>query len=279
MAKQPLAPPLQQSEPMRAHPLRIGLSARLMHKPPAELGFRNKTLQYLEQSIAHWILAEGALAFMLPTLEDAASVRRAAVSVSDYVRAIDGLILQGGMDVSPNSYGEFPLRPEWGGDRIRDLYELDLIWECIFQGKPVMGICRGCQLLNVAFAGSLYQDIETQVAEAHRHVDVEAYDQHTHALEFAQGSLLERLYPVTDAPRVTSIHHQAINRLGNGLVVEARSAGDGIIEAMRWEGSSFVYGVQWHPEFHAATTSTLLDSTPLLREFLRQARARLQRDK
>ncbi len=280
MAKQPLAPPLQQHQPApgRAQPLRIGLSARLMHKPPAELGFRNKTLQYLEQSIAHWILAEGALAFMLPTLEDASSVRRAAVSVSDYVRAIDGLILQGGMDVSPNSYGEFPLRPEWSGDRVRDLYELDLIWECIFQGKPVLGICRGCQLLNVAFGGSLYQDIETQVDDARRHVDAEAYDQHTHTLAFTRTSLLERLYPLSDAPEVTSIHHQAINRLGNGLVIEAVSSEDQIVEAVRWEGSSFVYGVQWHPEFHHSTTSHLLDSTPLLREFLRQAHTRQQRD-
>lgn len=269
---EPAAPP---AGPTRKEPLRIGLSARLMHQPPAELGFRGKTLQYLEQSIAHWIIAEGALAFMLPTLEGAASVRRAAVHVGDYVRAIDALVLQGGADVSPASYGQEALRPEWQGDRVRDLYELDLIWECIIQGKPVLGICRGCQLLNVAFGGTLWQDINTQVPEARLHVDSTAYDRHTHAIDFARGSLLERLYPFNDArPVVTSIHHQAVRELGSGLEIEAVSAGDGIVEAVRWNGNGYVYGVQWHPEFHAPDSAHLLDSAPLLGEFLRETARR-----
>lgn len=243
-----------------------------MHRPPSELGFRGKTLQYLEQSIAHWILSEGALAFMLPTLEGGGSLHRSAVHIRDYVRAIDGLVLQGGMDVSPESYGESALRPEWAGDRVRDLYELDLIWECIFQGKPVLGVCRGCQLLNVAFGGSLHQDIVSQIPGAIAHVDAEAYDAHTHPVRFAEDSLLARLYPHSDSQaRISSIHHQAINRLGNSLVIEAHSSVDGIVEAIRWQGNSFVYGVQWHPEFHAPADNQLLDSSPLLREFLRQA--------
>lgn len=257
-------------------PLRIGLSARLLDNPPAELGFRGKILQYLEQSIAHWIMSEGALVFMLPTLSGEGGIHRSAVHVRDYVKAIDGLVLQGGRDVSPMSYGETPRRAEWSGDRVRDLYELDLIWECIFQGKPVLGICRGCQLLNVAFGGSLHQDILSEVAGAIAHVDAEAYDTHTHPVGFEAGSMLARLYPHERQPRISSIHHQSIRQLGNGLVIEARSTLDGIIEAVRWEGSSFVYGVQWHPEFHASGHSQLLDSAPLLREFLRQAeRARI----
>ena len=92
-------------------PLRIGLSARLMHLPPLELGFRNKTLQYLEQSIAHWIMSHGALVLMLPTLGFDAEVSRRRVSVRNYVQALDGLVLQGGADVSPSSYGQQPLRP------------------------------------------------------------------------------------------------------------------------------------------------------------------------
>jgi len=253
-------------------PLRIGLSARLLPDPPAELGFRGKTLQYLEQSIAHWILSEGALAFMLPTLEGRGTLHRRAVHVRDYIKAVDGLVLQGGRDVSPNSYGEFPNRPEWAGDRVRDLYELDLIWECIFQNKPVLGICRGCQLLNVAFGGSLYQDITEEVPEAIRHVDSEAYDAHTHSVDFEPESLLTRLYPHHNQQAcISSIHHQAIKRLGNSLIIEARSTPDRIVEAIHWKGSSFVYGVQWHPEFHAPD-GDLLDSGPLLQEFLREAK-------
>ena len=82
-------------------PLRIGLSPRILHQPPLELGFRNKTLQYLEQTVAHWIMRRRALAFMLPAIETG-GVERSHVRVSDYVREIDGLVLQGGADVSPN---------------------------------------------------------------------------------------------------------------------------------------------------------------------------------
>ncbi|MEC5397770.1 gamma-glutamyl-gamma-aminobutyrate hydrolase family protein [Uliginosibacterium sp. H1] len=277
MARKQLEPPPLPVAPERPAPLRIGLTARLLHKVPAEMGFRNKTLQYLEQSLAHWVIAEGALAFMIPTLESESGLRRAAVHVSDYVRAIDGLVLQGGADVSPVSYGEEALRPEWSGDRVRDLYELDLIWECIIQGKPVLGICRGCQLLNVAFGGTLYQDIATQIDGAHIHVDKEAYDTHIHDLELLPDSLLARLYPTMGQAQVNSIHHQSIKDLGNSLTVEARSLGDNVVEAIRWNGSSFVYGVQWHPEFHPPEASHLLDGAALIGEFLREAATRRAR--
>lgn len=258
----------------RPRPLRVGLSARLMHNPPAELGFRGKSLQYLEQSVADWIMSQGALVFMVPTLESSAEVRRAAVHVSDYVREIDALVLQGGADLSPSSYGEAPLRPEWAGDRVRDLYEIELLWECVIQGRPVLGVCRGAQLINVAFGGTLYQDIATQVPDAIRHVDREVYDQLAHDITIESGSELARLYPTTAGARVTSIHHQCVNRLGNGLVVEARSPTDGVIEAIRYTGAGDVAGVQWHPEFHPPGESPLLDSGPLLYDFLRRAEGR-----
>ncbi|MEK7862313.1 MAG: gamma-glutamyl-gamma-aminobutyrate hydrolase family protein, partial [Chloroflexota bacterium] len=165
---------------MSAGRLRIGLSARILHEPPPELGFRGKTLQYLEQSIAHWLLAHDVLAFMIPTIARDAGVSRSSVSLGDYVRSLDGLVLQGGADVSPASYGEEPLRPEWAGDRVRDLYEIELFWECAIQGKPVLGICRGHQLINVALGGTLHQDIGSQIEGAARHVDRETYDQNQH---------------------------------------------------------------------------------------------------
>ncbi|MFT4174984.1 MAG: type 1 glutamine amidotransferase [Rhodocyclaceae bacterium] len=274
MARLPLKADTPLPTQARPAPLRIGLSARLMHNPPAELGFRGKKLQYIEQSVAHWIIAEGALALMIPTLESDGALRRAAVHVSDYVRAIDGLVLQGGADVAPQSYGEEALHPDWRGDRVRDLYELDLLWECIIQNKPVLGICRGCQLINVAFGGTLYQDVATQLGGEFRHVDHDAYDRHAHGIRLAKGSLLERLYPTQDSPVVTSIHHQAVKDLGNGLEVEALAEHDSVVEAIRWNGNGFVYGVQWHPEFHPPRASDLLDSAPLLAEFLRHVARR-----
>jgi putative glutamine amidotransferase len=250
---------------------RIGLSARILHEPPPELGFRGKTLQYLEQSVAHWLLAHDALAFMIPAIAKGAGVGRPSVSLGDYVRALDGLVLQGGADLSPQSYGEEPRRPDWAGDRVRDLYEIELFWECVIQGKPVLGICRGLQLINVALGGTLHQDLDTEIGGAVRHVDPEAYDRNAHEIEIVRGSGLARLYGLERRARVTSIHHQAIRKLGRGLVVEAVSPADGVIEAVRWNGASHVLGLQWHPEFHRAGDEGLLDAGPVMQEFLERA--------
>lgn len=259
--------------PGPARPLRIGLSTRLMHKVPAELGFRGKTLQYLEQTFAHWIMAHGALALMVPTLGYDAEVSRRKVQPTHYVDALDALMLQGGADVSPGMYGQQPIRPEWAGDPVRDAYEVELIEAFIAAGKPVLGVCRGHQLINVAFGGSLYQDILTQRPGAIAHVNREAYDRHHHRVRFEPGSRLAALYPGQDEVVVNSIHHQAIDRLGNGLMVEALGVEDGVIEAVRGTGRSYVVGVQWHPEFHWRHHDRL-DPEPLMGEFLRAAAAR-----
>ena len=123
-------------------PLKIGLSPRFLHKVPPQLGFRGKTLQYLEQSIAHWLMTANALVFMIPSIEGGGLLRRSSIRIADYVAELDALVLQGGADVSPLTYGEQPLRPEWNGDRIRDMYEIDLLQEFVSAGKPVLGICR-----------------------------------------------------------------------------------------------------------------------------------------
>src|SRR5206468_10570728 len=133
---------------------------------------------------------------------------------------LDGLVLQGGADVSPQTYAETPVRPEWSGDRPRDVYELELLHEFIEAGKPVLGICRGCQLINVAFGGSLYQDVATDLPDALAHVD-EQYDAHRHAIVFPPGSSLGKLFPNQTRPTVNSIHHQAVKELGRHITTEA----------------------------------------------------------
>ncbi|MCJ7837744.1 MAG: gamma-glutamyl-gamma-aminobutyrate hydrolase family protein [Burkholderiales bacterium] len=267
-------PPAAAAPPRHDLPLKIGLSARILHDPPAEMGFRNKkVLQYLEQSIAHWIMGQRALVFMVPTIESGSRLQRARVTMRDYVRELDGLVLQGGADVSPRSYGEEPLRPEWNGDRVRDLYEIDMLWEFVIQQKPVLGICRGAQLINVAFGGTLVQDIPTLAGGAIRHYDRDAYDEWSHEISIEPGSRLARLFPGVERANVTSIHHQAVKSIGNGLVVEAHAA-DGIIEAIRWTGSSHVVGLQWHPEFQQGIPQRFLDGAPVLLEFLEKARER-----
>jgi putative glutamine amidotransferase len=253
--------------------LHIGMSARLLHKPPAEMGFRGKTLQYLEQSVSHWILSHGALPLMVPTLGHDAQVARRKVSVREVVEMLDGLVLQGGADVSPPIYGQQSRRPEWGGDAVRDRYEMELIEGFLQHGKPVLGICRGCQLLNVAFGGTLTQDLATMRPGTGPHVDAALYDELQHGIVFEAGSHLASLYPVDLVPVVNSIHHQAIDRLGGDLCIEARSQGDGVIEAIRANGSTPVFAVQWHPEFHRGRADRL-DPDPIMKDFLSMARER-----
>lgn len=254
-------------------PLRIGLSARLLHHVPAEMGFRGKTLQYLEQSVSHWILAHGALALMVPTLGYDAEVSRRKISVREVVALLDGLVLQGGADVNPQTYGQKTLRPEWNGDMVRDRYEMELIEGFLAAGKPLLGICRGCQLLNVAFGGTLVQDLPSQRPEVKTHVDADLYDELHHGIEFVPGTRLAGLYPDTPTAVVNSIHHQAIDRLGGDLQVEARSTEDGVVEAIRATGSIPVFAVQWHPEFQRERAD-LLDPDPIMQDFLLSARQR-----
>jgi len=251
--------------------LRIGVSARIFHPEAGAKGLRGKTLQYLEESIAQWVMSRDVLVFMIPTVNNAGLLHPSNIRLRDYAKHLDGLVLQGGADVSPQSYSQAATRPEWSGDRARDMYELELLHEFIEAGKPVLGICRGCQLINVAFGGTLYQDIATDVPTAIPHVH-DAYDSHYHPIQFPKGSSLAPLFSGHAEPLVNSIHHQAVNELGRDLAVEAVSGSDNIVEAIRYKKAPFVMGLQWHPEFHRVGTPGVLDCTPILDNFLRAAR-------
>jgi putative glutamine amidotransferase len=251
--------------------LKIGVSPRIFHPQPQAKGLHSKTLQYLEQSVAHWVMSRDVLVFMVPTVDREGLIHRSNIRVADYARVLDGLVLQGGADVSPSTYGEEPLAREWAGDRLRDLYEIELLHGFVAAGKPVLGICRGAQLINVAFGGTLYQDIRSQLAESDVHV-TDAYEGHRHGIRLEAGSGLARLYRGVERSAVTSIHHQSIKDLGRGLHVEAWSEPDGVIEAIRGNGKGYVFAVQWHPEFHRPGDPATLDSAPILEEFLEAAR-------
>ena len=234
--------------------IRIGISPRLFHPEPGAKGVHTKLLDYLEHSVAEWIHSRRALAFLLPASDRA----------NEYARALDGLVLQGGADISPLAYGEEPLKPEWAGDPARDRFEIALVQAFAAAGKPILGICRGAQLVNVALGGSLHQDIPDHRSDG--------YDRHSHRVRLAPGSQLARLYGETGPREVVSIHHQAINRLGRDLVVEAHAEEDGVIEAIRSRGATYICAVQWHPEFHGGRNG-FLDGGPLLDEFLAAASA------
>jgi putative glutamine amidotransferase len=252
--------------------LKIGISACFFHADAERPIFKGKTLQYIEQSVAHWVAASGsALPVMVPS--PLGDTSRGTVSFDDYAAWLDGLVLMGGSDMWPGHYGEEPLKPQWTGDRIRDEYETALARAFVAKGKPVFGVCRGLQVINVAFGGSLLQDISTMKPGAREHRSHELYDQNFHAVSFVPGTRLAQLYPGTSCVTVNSVHHQGIKRLADDFVVEAVCPDDDMIEAMRWRGPSFVAAVQWHPEFHRPDEHGVIDDAPILQDFLDAARA------
>jgi putative glutamine amidotransferase len=161
----------------------------------------------------------------------------------------DGLLISGGPDVTPSRYGEIldTNRCETTDSR-RDSLEFALINLAINTKMPILGICRGEQILNVYFGGSLYQDIPTDVPNniGHRFSDI---DSSYHKLNIVPNTLLSQISK-QNTGNVNSSHHQAVNQLGKGLMVLART-NDSIVESITWkdaEGKGFLLGVQWHPE-------------------------------
>ena len=260
--------------PVTARPLLIGLSARIYHPaqaatPPS--GVWTRTLHYLEQSVAHWVMSGGAVPVMVPALDEHCPPAGCAVRAADFAAALDGLLLQGGNDVAPEHYDEDPLHDDWRGDALRDRCEMALVDAFVAAGKPVFGICRGLQLLNVHFGGTLLQDIGTQRPEALAHRDEQAYEQHRHPVCIEPGTRLAALYPGLGPVLANSIHHQGIKQLAPGFVVEARCPDDGMVEAIRHIGPAWVAAVQWHPEFHAPGDAGSFDDRALLADFLAAA--------
>jgi putative glutamine amidotransferase len=251
--------------------LKVGISASFMHGDQPRTLFQGMTLQYIEQNVAHWLMQRQVLAFMVPSPDGSTRRTNSGITVDDYASELDALVLMGGSDVCPESYGETALKPAWNGDRIRDIYEIALLRAFVAVGKPVLGLCRGAQVINVAQGGTLYQDIPTQLPNALRHRMQSIYADNCHATSIVPGTGLANLYPDSSLVETNSVHHQAVKDLGSGLAVEAWSEPDRIVEAVRWNGPSYLVGVQWHPEFHPPGDTSFIDDTPLLDDFLATA--------
>lgn len=175
------------------------------------------------------------------------------VSHADGLAALTGcagLLLTGGSDVDPARYGQPPHPETEAPDPARDAFELAVVAQASASGLPTLAICRGLQVLNVARGGTLVQDIRTERPAAGLHVDDTTPQTLVHPLTVEPGTLLARVLcaaPAEEWKLVNSRHHQAIDRLGTGLLVSA-TASDGIVEAVEDPAHPFLLAVQFHPE-------------------------------
>ena len=178
---------------------------------------------------------------MLPTTSDPAHIDR-------LVTACDGFLIPGGQDIDPVRYGARRKPHTHRSATARDAMEQALVKAAIAADKPILGICRGMQSLNVALGGTLHQDIHAEHEQSTlQHVQGRPFDMPAHMVELDEDSQLARYVGATRLG-VNTIHHQSVATLGKGLVVNAVSPDDGIIEGIELPGARFVIGVQWHPE-------------------------------
>jgi len=195
------------------------------------------------QRYSRVVAAAGGLPVMIPLLDDDEILRAL------YDR-LDAILLPGGVDLDPATYGESPLPTCGRLDPARDRVELRFARWAIAEQKPLFGLCRGLQIVNVALGGTLYQDIAAQRSDAikHDYFPTAGYsrDHLAHRVSVVAGSRLDALVG-TASLEVNSMHHQGVKDLAAGLVSTA-VAPDGLIEALEFSGDQFLLGVQWHPE-------------------------------
>ncbi|MCX6502842.1 MAG: gamma-glutamyl-gamma-aminobutyrate hydrolase family protein [Microbacterium sp.] len=217
----------------------VGLTTYLER---ARQGVWDVRASFLPQQYLEAVTASGAAAVLLPPQ---ASPDRAAEVVLD---SLDGLILTGGLDVQPELYGAErhpstdPARPD------RDAWELALLRGALTRGIPVFGICRGLQLINVAYGGTLHQHLPEALGSDRYKIGGGVFAQNT--VHVDDGTRLAGLVG-TGGVDVHSYHHQGVDRVGEGLVVTARTD-DGLVQALELPGEEYLVAVQWHPEENAA---------------------------
>jgi putative glutamine amidotransferase len=218
----------------------------------------------LSRSYVEAVQQAGALVVMIPPdellLEDP----------GDLLDLLDGLVLAGGADIDPGSYGEEAHSETVDTVPERDRFEIALVRAAIERDLPVLGICRGMQLINVAYGGTLLQHLPERFGH-HEHLRVAGtFDGADHDVNLVEGSLAARVAGETHHA-TKSHHHQGVDRLGEGLQISGSSAMDGLPEAIEMPDRRFVLGVQWHPE--ADETSHVVGA--LVAEAARQMRMRV----
>ncbi len=194
-------------------------------------------ISYTPRNFITGVQNAGGLPLLLPigSVEDAKS----------YIQQIDKLLLAGGQDISPESYGASPHQKLGATNHRRDLFEMALVKEAVKAKKPIIGVCRGMQLLNVAFGGTLLQDLSLAKEPLLKHVQVPTpFELPTHTVEIDSNSRLGDFLP--QSYQVNSFHHQVVAELADEFIVTA-TAPDGVFEGIESVNHPII-GVQWHPE-------------------------------
>ncbi len=189
----------------------------------------------------------------------------------EMVSLSSGILLSGGHDVNPKLYGE-PAFPTCGPDNsTRDRMEMTLLNMAHLHDIPTLGVCRGMQMMNVFYGGSLIQDIPTEVSTQVNHKMQPPYDRYAHEISIRQDTLLHKIIGA-DRMQVNSQHHQGVKRLASTLTAAAYSD-DGLVEAAEHGGKTFMLGIQWHPEF---LTGKDENQMKLFRAFVKAAEWRMR---
>ncbi|MCM3744763.1 gamma-glutamyl-gamma-aminobutyrate hydrolase family protein [Sporosarcina luteola] len=199
----------------------------------------DSTAHKLQNTYIQAVITGGGIPFIIPTGVES--------DVRQITKLLDGLIISGGGDMNPHLFNEEPLPRLGNVTPERDKIELKLAKHMLTLDKPILGICRGHQVLNVAFGGTLFQDIDSQCTNPilqHNQKAKREYQSHT--VHIVKGTILESI-AASDKIMVNSFHHQALKDVPSPLVVSGR-ASDGIVEAVESTVHHFVVGVQWHPE-------------------------------
>lgn len=234
----------------------IGITCSLKRDDPACLDGRS--FDYAKREYYGRIEAHGGIPVLLPNVEQ-------EDTIMDFLSLVDGLLLTGGEDIDPSWYNEENRFPQSVIQPDRDRAEILLARKACQRGKPVLGICRGIQTMNVSFGGSLHQDVSFRPGTGTHKVD-EPYAYLVHDVTIVKDSRLFRLAG-REIVRVNSRHHQILNRVAPEFTVSA-TAPDGVVEAIESvDGGRYLLGVQWHPEM---TPDDAL-SIALFRDFVSMA--------
>lgn len=212
---------------------------------------RGRILDGLMPPYMHAVQAAGGIPILIPlTLEDQ--------DIQALCERVDGIMIPGGGDMDPATYGGDPNGKVYGVTPDRDRVELAIAKQTVAADQPLLAICRGHQVLNVAMGGTLYEDLLDQMAGAEKHAyfDHPHRDHTPHTVEISDGTRLAKIMGAQKARPVNSLHHQGIRELGDQLTVTAVSP-DGVIEAIEIPEHRFAVGVQWHPEELQANDSEM----------------------